>query len=247
MEGLLANVQDITAPAVGVADNLRQLQPPSQEQLISSLSGLEPLWACLLLACGLVYLVHGWKIFKVLVALNAAILGVVVGVKLAGLAGGGRNMPLFAAVGGGLLLAALAWPLMKYSISLMGGLAGSFLGFGIWQYAAQLAGRPGLLEYAWTGALVGLVTLGLLGFLVFRFVVITFTAFQGSVMTVAGTVGLLLKYDRVAEPVTNAMLNNVHLLPLLVGVPAVIGFAVQNSAAFKKAKKKKKAVEGDTP
>lgn len=241
MEGLLANTQ----AAADVAGNLEQLQVPSQEQFVNSLSSLEPLWACLLLASGLIYLLQGWKIFKVLVALNAAMLGAAVGAKLAVMAGGGRNMPVFAAIGGGLVLAVLAWPLMKYSISVMGALAGSFVGFGVWQYAAQIAQKPGLLEYAWTGALVGLVTLGLLAFVIFRFVVITFTAFQGSVMTVSGIVGLLLKYDGIAEPVNNALLNNVHLLPLLVGVPAVIGFAVQNTAAIKKVQKKRKAVEGD--
>ena len=124
MEGLLANIQ----AAVDVTGNLEQLQVPSQEQFVNSLSSLEPLWAFLLLASGLIYLLQGWKIFKVLVALNAAMLGAAVGAKLAAMAGGGQNMPLFAAIGGGLVLAVLAWPLMKYSISVMSSSGHSILG-----------------------------------------------------------------------------------------------------------------------
>lgn len=243
MIGLLAEMTDASVPA-RVTERLQSLRIPSQGECIEFLTAMQPVWGCLLVACGLVYLLHGWKIFKILVAVNAAILGVLLGGKLAALIGGGQNLPLLAAIGGGLVLSVLAWPLMKYSISVMGGLAGSFLGLGLWNYAAQVAHRPGLGDYAWAGALVGLVTLGLLAFVLFRFVVITFTACQGALMTVAGVVAILLKFDRVTEPITEALVENIHLLPLLIGVPAIIGFTFQNSAALQKAKKKKMAAAG---
>jgi len=245
MKVLLADVTDVPDPG-GLLDRLEGFRVPTHEEFVHSLAALEPIWACVLLGCGLVYLLQGWKMFKILVVLNAAILGVLLGSRLAAVVGGDRNMPLFAGIGGGLILAVLAWPLMKYAISIMGGLVGSFVGFGMWNYAAQVVGKPSLLEYAWVGALIGLITLGLLAFVIFRFVVITFTCFQGSLMTVSGILGLLLKYDRVAEPLTNSLTLNVHMLPLLVGIPAVIGFVFQNSALAKKAKKKRKAAEGES-
>ena len=55
---------------------------------------------------------------------------------------------------------------------------------------------------------------------------------------------MLLKYQPFSSKLETALIENVHLLPLLIVVPAVIGFAFQNVAVAKKARRKKKAAEG---
>ncbi len=227
-------------PTDQISDRLGALRIPSVEEYLDALSNLHVLWAVLLVAFGLVYLLHGWKIFKLLVEINAAILGAMVGHTVASAVGVDDRAPIFAAIGGAVVFAVLAWPMMKYAISLMGGLAGSFVGYGVWTYVARLVGRPDLVNtYAWTGVLIGLITLGLLAFVIFRFVVMVFTSFQGSLMTVSGLICLLLKYDRVAAALTDALTENVHLMPLLVGIPAIVGIVAQHTAASKKGGKKK--------
>ena len=40
---------------------------------------------------------------------------------------------------------------------LMGGLAGAFVGYGLWLYVAGLTQSDGLENHAWAGAMIGLV------------------------------------------------------------------------------------------
>ena len=246
MLALLAQIQRPAAPSTpgpGFFDGITLPEIPTQAEYLAQLFSLPSLLAGLLVACGVLYLLQGWKAFKTLVVLNAAVLGIVLGQRI-GMELGGGDMAMYAALAGGLLLAVLAWPLMKYSVGLMGALAGGFLGYGLWQFAVTAAGRENLAEYSWVGALVGLIIMGLLSFVVFRFVIIVFTTFQGSLMIVSGLLSLLLKYDRTASTVNYVISYNKLLLPLIIITPALMGFVAQQTAAVKKSMKKKKAMEG---
>ncbi|HUT01534.1 MAG TPA: DUF4203 domain-containing protein [Phycisphaerae bacterium] len=221
---------------------------PSQGEVLDSLIGLAQsnygaVMAMFLFACGLVYMLQGWKIFKVLVVANAAVLGAVIGAHLGGLLRG-QDTWLYTGIAGGMLLAVLAGPLMKYAVSLMGGLAGSFVGYSLWHYVARTVDRPEMGQYGWVGALIGLITLGLLAFVILKAVVTIVTSIQGSLMTVSGIVALLMKHPALRESLEFPLRQNTHLIALLVGVPAVIGFAFQYSGVAKKAAKKKQS-EGD--
>ena len=243
MLSLLANID-----ASQLIEKLKSFQMPSQQEYIAYLAGLEhrfetSLALIVLFGCGLVYLLQGWKIFKILVVINAAILGVLVGSQF-GQTLKGANSPLFCGIAGGLLLAVLAMPAMKFAISIMGALAGGALGYGLWAYITKALGKEALLEHAWAGALIGLVTLGLLAFVIFRLVVMIFTSLQGSLMTVTGALGLLLMSSALRDNLQTSLETNVHVLPVLVGVPAIIGFAFQYSGILAKEKKKKKAAAG---
>ncbi len=232
-----------TRVAPNVLEKVKAFEVPTQQEFITEIAGLGTLEAVVIFVGGLVCLLQGWKLFKVIVVVNAAALGAAIGWHVGGMLKG-ENAPLFCGAAGGLLLAALAWPAMKYAIGVMGGLAGAVLGYGLWTYAAKAAGRgDDLVTYAWVGALIGLITLGLLAFVVFRLVVMIFTSFQGAAMAVAGLLALLLKNQSVCESIQKRLATNIHLMPLLIAVPAMIGFAVQQSAVAKKAKKKKKAAE----
>jgi len=223
---------------------ITSFEMPSRVEYVDSLASMHLALAIILFACGMVYLLQGWKIFKMLVIVNAAILGAFLGGQLGVLLRGG-NAPLFAAIAGAMLFAALAWPLMKVAVSLMGALVGGFVGYGMWSYVAEAANKPALAEHAWAGALIGLVALGLLAVIIFRFVVMIFTSVQGSLMTVSGIVAILMKLAILRSKLQPALASNMHLLVLLIGVPAIIGFGMQYTAMSKKAKKKKKAMEGE--
>ena len=202
---------------------------PSQSQLVDSLLDIShhqygAVLAMLLFACGLVYMLQGWKIFKILVVANVAVLGAVIGNYL-GSRAGGPNTWIFTSVAGALLLGGLAWPLMKYAVSLLGGLVGSFVGYGLWHYVTNTIDRPDLLQYSWVGALVGLITLGLLAFVILKFVVMFVTSLQGAVMGVGGVLALLLKY--MPDDLEGPLRDNSHLMAILIGVPAIIGFVFQ--------------------
>jgi preprotein translocase subunit Sss1 len=217
---------------------LKSFQIPNQDEFIKFMADPEALGviqAILLLAFGLVYLLQGWKMFKVLVVINATILGAFVGAYL-GARLHGPNMPIFCGVAGGLLLGALSWPLMKFAISVMGGLMGSFLGFVLWKYVAEALKRPSLNEYAWAGALIGLILLGMLAFVIFRFTVEVLTSFQGSMMAVTGAVSILFRFEGTRVRFQQVLNEHTHLLPILIGVPAIIGVVIQHASG--KGKKK---------
>jgi len=209
----------------------------SLREMVNYLMDQGPIVMVLVMAVGVVALLLGWKLFKVVVVANATCIGGLVGMRLGSMVQG-PNMPLIGMIAGGLLLAVLAMPLMKYAVSLMGALAGAFAGYGLWDYVASAIGTPEVAQYAWAGALIGLVTLGLLAFVIFRMVIMIFTSFQGAVMVVAASLSLLVKYVPASQGFHDAVLNNIHLPPLLITVPAVIGFALQHNAANKKGPKK---------
>ena len=203
---------------------------PNQDQLVDSLLDLAhhqygPALAVLLLGCGLVYMLQGWKIFKVLVVVNVAVFGALVGNWLGSMARG-ENTWVYTTVAGALLLGGLAWPLMKYAVSLLGGLFGSVVGYALWAYVTSTIDRADLMQYAWVGGIVGLVTLGLLALVILKFVVRLITSLQGAVMAVGGVLAMLLKY--LGEDLEIPLRENAHLVLVLVGVPTVIGFVFQS-------------------
>ena len=213
---------------------------PSQGQLVDSLLDLAhhqhgAVLAMLLFACGLVYMLQGWKIFKILVVANVAVLGAVIGSYLGSMATSRPNTWIFTSIAGALLLGGLAWPLMKYAVSLLGGLVGSFVGYGLWTYVTNTIDRPEMQQYAWVGALVGLITLGLLAFVILKFVVMFITSLQGAVMSVGGVLALLLKY--MPDDLEGPLRDNAHLMAILIGVPAIIGFVFQTCWSKAPAKK----------
>jgi tetrahydromethanopterin S-methyltransferase subunit B len=216
---------------------------PSRDDIVrilGELSRSEYGWvmAAVLVACGLVYMLHGWKIFKILVIVNAGLLGAVVGGQ-AGSMLGGHNTWLYMGIAGGLLLAVLAGPLMKYAVSLMGGLAGSFMGYSMWHYVVAMVGQEDLSKYAWVGALIGLITLGLLAFIILQAVVTIITSVQGTVMTISGLVVIVMTcFPTISCTLEESLRRNNHLVALLIAVPAIIGVAFQYSLTGGKGKKK---------
>jgi len=234
--------QQIVQRSVDLWGKIISLQPPSQAEYADYLQSMPVAIAMVLLICGVVYLFQGWKTFKMLVIVNAAILGAFVGYELGGMLPGQR-MPLFGGVAGALLLSVLAWPMMKLAVGLMAGIAGGLLGSAMWSYVATVVGRADVAQNAWAGGLIGLVTLGLLSFVIFKLVIMIFTSLQGAVMCTSGLLAILMHFEFLRMDIHDMVSGQPHLLMLILTTPAVIGFALQYTAMSKKIARKRKATE----
>ncbi len=231
-------VEQGAAGCQGFVDCVLSGHVPTRQEYVQYLEALDPLQAVLAVVVGLVYMLAGWKIFKVLVIANAALLGFVIGHVLGNLAKPEGNLTIITAIAGALLFGILAWPLMKYAVGVMGGLVGAFAGFFLWRYLAAAVGNETIGQHAWAGGLIGLMALGMLAFVILRLTVILFTAFQGSVMGLSGVLALMLRQESIRVDIEEAIMNNMHMMPFLLAVPTVIAAVVQYVTLSKKSKKK---------
>jgi hypothetical protein len=188
---------------------------PGQVDLVNWCNQMGPALAGLLIVAGVIYLLWGFKIFKTLMIINAivvgAVIGAVIGDKL------GAIVPV-AVVG-----AVVTWPTMKYAVAVKGAAFGTVLGATVWH---SIGLDP---KFAWSGAAIGLVTCGLLCFIVFRGCVVMFTSLQGSVMLILGLLGLILKYEDASPHVGRYLTLKPFLLPLCIFIPTVVGMMYQQA------------------
>lgn len=175
--------------------------------------------AALLMIGGVIYLLCGFYIFKILVTLNAALVGGYIGMMI----GARSEAEIVGALVGGFVAAAVTWPLMKYAVAVMGAIFGGMLGGSLWLI---LNLNP---EFAWAGGAIGLVLFGMLSFILFKASIMMYTSLQGSVMLVLGVLGLIYKYPSVAAQLTNSMQVKPFLLPIFVLVPAMVGLLYQQA------------------
>ena len=195
---------------------------PGQGELLRWCQAAAPGVAVVLILVGIVYLLFGFSIAKVLVTINAGTIGGWVGAILGErTAGPGAAVP--AAVVCGLLSATAAWPTLKGSVAVLGGLLGAVLGVAIWRLSDL---DP---TFGWSGGLTGLVLCGLLSLILFRPCVITYTSLQGAAMVVFGTLALLLKHDEMGPSLASQLVGKPLLLPMSIFVPTLAGYIYQQS------------------
>ncbi len=175
---------------------------------------------CLIFICfGVVCLLYGWRIFKVLVALCFALIGLCAGLLLNEKLVGGNGMWL--GLIGMVMMAGLSLPLMRWGVSALGAVAGGILTGGIW-YAFVLPDR-----YIWAGALVGLIAGGMISFIVFKIAVVLFTSFGGGALIVTAVLAVLHDYFDPGQ--VQVLVFDYHwFLPVALLVPTVVGIIVQN-------------------
>ena len=202
---------------------------PSQPDLLNWCQHMSHGLAALLILLGIIYLVFGFNLFKALVMLNAAAVGAAIGLAI----GQKTEMGLALVVLCGFVAAAITWPLMKWAVAVMGGLAGALMGATIWQTFGL---DP---VYAWSGALTGLVLFGLLSFILFRGSVTMYMSLQGAAMLIFGILGMLDKYEQIAPKLTSTMAMKPFLLPMAIIIPAIIGMLYQQSSGGAPAPAKK--------
>jgi len=185
---------------------------------ITSLNLVE---AVTFISFGAVCLFYGWRVFKILVVISFALLGLFLGFsitdKIVGL-----NSQLWGGLVGMVLLAVLSVPLMKWAVCLLGAAAGGILSSGIW-YASGLTER-----YILAGALIGMVAGGMISFIVYKIAVILFTSLGGSCLIVVGSLALLYLYPQTSERVEEIIFTKKWFLPTVLMAPTLIGVVLQN-------------------
>ncbi|MHC4726496.1 MAG: hypothetical protein ACYS17_04645 [Planctomycetota bacterium] len=139
------------------------------ESFWNYITTLDRVEAVTFISFGVVCLMYGWRVFKILVVISFALLGLFMGFsvtdKIVGL-----NNQLAGGLVGMCLLGILSVPLMRWAVSVLGAVAGGILSSGIW-YASGLTER-----YIWAGALIGMVAGGMISFIVFKIAVILFSS-----------------------------------------------------------------------
>lgn len=210
--------------------------PQSLDELIEALKAMHLGHGIVLAVAGLFYLFIGWKLFKPLVMLNAAILGAVLGGAATVQLGVGEYWWV-GALALGCVLGLVAWPMMKLFVALFGGALGAALGFSAFESVVGTLGRGDLLPYAWIGAVVGGLFLALLAMLLFQGAVMFATSLQGSGMFACGLLCMLFKAPNIEEPLTKALQTHPPALLLCVVGLSAAGLVVQIFAASRHRKR----------
>lgn len=152
-------------------------------QQIAKLSWLEALIA---VSFGAVYLIYGWRIFKVLAVVSFGMIGLFAGMQL----GEKMGSVLWGGIFGLLILAVLSIPLMHWAVSALGAVAGGIVTGCMW-YAIGLP-----QQYIWAGIIIGVVAGGMISFIVFKISVMLFTSLGGAVLIITGILALARLYEK---------------------------------------------------
>ena len=190
------------------------------DALWSQITSLGFLEALTFISFGAVCLFYGWRVFRLLVVICFALLGMAVGVIAAGKISGENNQILGGVVGL-ILLAALSFPLMKWAVSILGAVAGGILTSGLW-YAFELPE-----QYIWAGGLIGVVAGGMIAFIALKYAIMLFSCLGGSTLIVVGFLALLYLYPDTTEQVEELVFNENWFLPVALLIPTAIGFILQ--------------------
>ncbi|MCK5113459.1 MAG: hypothetical protein KAR11_01700 [Phycisphaerae bacterium] len=175
---------------------------------------------------GLVYLLRGWKVFKMLVALNAATIGGVAGAMIMIQLGMQDQWWIGMLIGAG-VLGVLSWPLISIFIAVFGAGAGAALGYSAFYQIVTQLHRGDLVPFAWVAAIAGAILIAILTFVIFRQCVVILTAAQGGVMLTAGSLCLLFKHPTLHEIISVNILKNPSWLFVIVLSFTIIGLIVQ--------------------
>jgi len=207
-----AEIADQTPPAEGAIVPVDLIW-----QQITSLGLLE---ALTFISFGAVCLFYGWRVFKILVVISFALIGLFVGVytNRTLIGGSGVWLGIIAMV----LFAVFSVPMMRWGVSILGAAAGGMLTAGAW-YAAALPEK-----YIWAGALIGIIAGGMISFIIFKIAVMLFTSFGGSVLVVVGILAIMYEYMGAAADVENLVFNQKWFLPAVLLGPMALGIFFQN-------------------
>jgi hypothetical protein len=188
---------------------------------ITSLTWLQ---AVIGISFGMVYLLYGWRIFRILVVICFALIGLFLGI----MAGQKFGSELMGGVMGTIGFAILAMWLVKWCVSVLGAAAGGIVTGGLW-YAVGLPE-----QYIWAGAIIGVVAGGMMSFILLKISVMLFTSMGGAAILAISFLALLHQYEtKVLSPVTDnihqLLFDKVWFLPMTIIIPTIIGMIVQNS------------------
>ncbi|MEQ9616780.1 MAG: hypothetical protein RLN60_01960 [Phycisphaerales bacterium] len=202
-------------------DHLDVLNHP--DPLSDIVTNINLVWAVIFVLVGATCVINGYRWHKTVITVLAGMSGVYAGMLI----GEHVGDTTIASACLALLFVILAWPLMRYSAALFGGLAGAFAGANIWTAVGADA------EMHHVGAIIGLVVVGMLAFLTFRAVVIVLTAVGGAALFVLGGMALLMQIGSFRGGVLDGISDKPMIVPVVAGSAALIGAIVQFGGGLK--------------
>jgi hypothetical protein len=178
--------------------------------------------AVLAIAFGIIPLMYGWRIYKLLTVIGLGLLGLYIGK----LVGHHFDKVILCTVAGTILFVILALPLMRWAVSILGAVAGGIIAAGVW-HACNLP-----QQFVWAGALVGVVSGGMLSFVVFKLAVMLYTSFEGASLIIIGVFALIYRYETYVNDPPTMNLNHLYydnhwFLPLLLIAGTCLGIILQ--------------------
>ena len=170
---------------------------------------------------GVVCLMYGWRVFKILVVISFGLLGLFLGFSVTDKIVGLNNQAIGGLVGM-CLFGILSIPMMRWAVSILGALAGGMLSSSIW-YASGLTE-----DYIWAGALIGMIAGGMISFIVFKIAVILFSSLSGASLIAVGSMALLYLNPSTSARLEELLFAKKWFLPTIVMAPTLIGLVLQN-------------------
>ena len=207
----------------GMSQNSQNLHTDAMNFIWQQITDLSWLHAVMAISVGIVYMLYGWRIFRVLVVICFGLAGMFLGI----FAGRHFGSTIWGWILGLVVFAAVSVPLMKWCVSVLGAVAGGSLTGAVW-YAFGLP-----LDYIWAGVIIGVVAGGLISFILLKASVMLFTGLGGSVIMMVGVLALLHQYESQAiNSPTRHIHDYVHysqwFLPIVIIVPTLLGMIVQH-------------------
>ena len=167
-----------------------------------------------------VFLLYGWRLFRLLVTMNFIFLGMLAGRMVGGILGSS----MWGGILGCLSLGTFTYPFMKYCVSILGGLAGAVIGTALHR---GLAGTN-IFELAGSGAIAGLVAGAFLAFSSFKNTVMLFTSLQGALALLIGCLALLKNETSLAPQLKQYLFDMPMVLPATLCVITLFGIYIQH-------------------
>ena len=183
----------------------------------TKITGLTWVEAVIVIAFGLILLFHGWRIYKMLVVISFAMIGLFLGKLLGEKAGA----PLVGAIIGMAAMGFVSIPLMQWGISILGAIAGGVLTASFW-YAGELPDK-----YILAGALIGVIAGGMISFIVVKAAVTLFTGLEGAIFVVLGALALLAAWEQSATKIESIYYEQKWFVPALLAVITAMGIYIQ--------------------
>ena len=180
--------------------------------------------ACALLAAGVIFVIYGWRISKVLAVINFGALGGFAGHWLAVLLGMNEiaGTVILGAVLGGLCV----WQ-TRHGVSLLAGGAGGVLGASLAYSLKPVLTHP--TPWIWAGFLVGFVTFALLAFIIYKVAAILYSSVQGSALVLAGVLSLLSTQVSIGYRLLDFLQSHVYMLPIMIWIPTITSIIIQQT------------------
>lgn len=192
--------------------------------LFTGLARQEFILGLFFLAVGLVFVLWGLRIYRVLVVVSLVVIGVIICLLL----------PLtmlyrvLLAILIGLVLSVLGWRLAKISVGL---LASIWVAFVLFTVLEAFGVRPEIVLVITLFSVAGVISLI---FILFEQIIALVASFEGALLCLAGLVNLAGQSPRLWEQMQPMLLENIFFAPFLVLAITFAGFYYQMAELTRK-------------